>query len=190
MRIAVTIEGIAPLLMNRWQEANTITDGQGHSPVLKGERGTPREQAEMTAYRDVDTGRLYLPGSNLFAAITDAGKFHKAGRNKVTTQKSSLVPAGLMIEELMLDLGTDKFEVDSRRVVVPATGGSITRHRARLDKWVCSFTLVVFSDVFTEALARSLVDDAGMKIGVCDFRPAKRGPFGRFKVTHWERIGD
>lgn len=186
MQIEVTITGISPLLLNKFSDEAEVATSSGHSPGIgNGNRGTPREQAEKTAYRDPTTGELFLPGPNIFASLIDAGRFHKLGKNKVTTQKSSLVPAGILVIEPMASLGTRDFEVDSRRIVNPATGGARLRHRARLDKWSASFTLEVDETVFAEDLVRSLVDDAGKKVGLCDFRPAKRGPFGRFVVTRW-----
>lgn len=187
MQIEVTITGISPLLMNRFTDEAEVATSSGHSPAVgNGNRGTPREQAERTAYRDPTMGDLFLPGPNVFAALIDAGKFHKIGKNKVTTMRSSLIPAGLLVLDMMIPLGTRDFEVDSRRIVNPATNGARLRHRARLDNWEGSFTLDVDADMFSPDFVRALVDDAGKKIGVCDFRPAKRGPFGRFTVTRWK----
>lgn len=182
MQVDVTIKGVSPLLMNRFPE--TYADGDTR-PIATGEKGTPREQAALTAYKD-SKGKLYIPGPNLFAALVDAGKFHKSGKSKLTTQRASLIPAGLGINELTLSLGTSKFEVDSRRIVNPGTGGAHIKHRARLDNWQCSFTLDIDSEMFTEALIRKIVDDAGKKIGVLDYRPTRRGPFGKFVVTKWK----
>jgi len=187
MQIEVTITGISPLLMNRFTDEAEVATSSGHSPaVCNGSRGTPREQAERTAYRDPTTGDLYLPGPNIFASIIDAGRFHKIGKNKLTTQASSLVPAGLLVLDMMVPLGTKEFEVDSRRIVNPATRGARLRHRARLDKWEARFTLEVDETMFSADFVRLLVDDAGKKVGICDFRPAKRGPFGRFVVSRWQ----
>ena len=35
-----------------------------------------------------------------------------------------------------------------------------------------------------------LVDDAGQKIGLGDYRPARKGPFGRFSVVSWVEEGN
>jgi hypothetical protein len=187
MRIQVTIEGLTPLLMNRFTDEAEIATTSGHSPAFPGHaNGTPREKATRSAYRDAKTGELYVPGPNIFAALVEAGKFHKLGKNKLTTQKSSLVPAGLLVPELMLSLGTKEFEVDSRRVRIPATGGCVMRHRARVDRWKTTFTLEVDESMFSAQFVRALVDDAGKKVGLGDYRPATRGPFGRFVVSGWK----
>jgi hypothetical protein len=187
MEIRITIEGVSPLLMNRFTDEAEVATTSGHVPVFAGDsRGTPREQAEKTAYRNRESGELFLPGPNLLAALVDAGRFHKVGRTKVTTARSSLVPAGVTVPELMIPLGTSEFEVDSRRVRIPATGGSVMRHRARLDEWEASFTLDVDATIFKPAFVRQLVDDAGKKVGIGDYRPSTRGPFGKFVVKRWE----
>lgn len=185
MHIKVTIKGITPLLMNRFTEENEVAVSGGTSTVHVGDKkGTPREQATKKAYRDSE-GNLYIPGPNIFSAIVQAGVFHKAGKSKVTTQKSSLVPAGIAVLDLVCPLGTKEFEVDSRRVVIPSTGGSVMAHRPRLDEWQASFTLDVDTAMFAEKFVRQLVDDAGKKIGLGDFRPSRKGPFGRFHVIEW-----
>jgi hypothetical protein len=35
-------------------------------------------------------------------------------------------------------------------------------------------------------VVKKIFEAAGSKIGVGDFRPAKKGPFGMFSVTGWE----
>lgn len=182
--VKVTIEGVTPLLMNRFTSESEIKISSGVSAVSQGDKGTPREQAAKTAYMD-EQGNLYVPGPNLFRSFIDAGKFHKNGKSKVTTKKSSLVTAGMCLNDIVLSLNTKKFEVDSRSVVIPATGGRIMKHRARLDEWKLSFTLEIDTAIFTAEFVRILVDDAGKKIGLGDFRPDRKGPFGKFVVTKW-----
>ncbi len=189
--IKVKIEGVTPLLMNRFTEAaERAVSGSHKSSLGSGDKGTPREQASPKCYVDKD-GFLFIPGPNAFRCIIDAGKYLKAGKSKVTTQKSSLVPSFLAIEELECPLSvegerTKHFEVDSRSVVIPATGGRIMAHRPRMDKWTLSFTLTLDEKEADEKLVRTLVDYAGSKIGLGDFRPDRKGPFGKFKVVLWE----
>lgn len=133
---------------------------------------------------------LYLPGTNVFAAIVNAGRFHKIGRRQVTTGKTSIVPGGIMILELMCSLGTRDFEVDSRRAVNQNTGGAVMAHRPRIDNWRTSFTLDIDETLFAPEFVRVLVDDAGRRIGVGAYRPERKGPFGRFVVTKWEAVAE
>jgi hypothetical protein len=176
MMIQVRIEGLTPLLMNRFTESESASTN----------RGTPREQAARAAYCNAESGELYVPGPNMLAALVDAGRFHRLGRKHVTTEKHSLVPVGLRVPERMIPLGTAKYDVDSRRVRMPATGEYVMRHRARVDPWKATFSVDVDEQVFSAQFVRALVDDCGQKIGLGDYRPATRGPFGRFVVAGWE----
>lgn len=181
MKINVEITGSTPMLMNRFNDEESISNQPRNKNLL------PRDHAEKTAYK-LSNGYLYIPSPNIFSCIICAGKFHKIGKNKVTTVRSSLVPAGLAINTIDCLLNTKEFEVDSRSVVIPSTGGRIMKHRARLDKWALSFEIEIDETVFSESFVRQLVDDAGSKVGLGDFRPDRKGPFGKFKVTKWKKI--
>jgi len=185
MLITVKIAGASPLLMNRFTEAAQQAVAATSRAAQNGQKGTPREQADPKLYRD-SNGKPVLPGPNLLAAIVEAGKFVKAGKSKLTTNRSSLVPAGINVADIEATLTPAKWEVDSRPVVIPATGGRVMCHRPRFDDWACRFTLEVDEELFDEATARHLVDLAGHRIGIGDFRPARRGPFGRFRVQEWK----
>lgn len=185
IRIHVSIQGVTPLLMNRFTEEAEVKVSSGVSAVSIGSKGTPRDQAQKKAYSD-EKGNLYIPGPNIFACLIQAGKYHRNGKSKVTTMKSSLVPAGMAIVELVCPLGTKDFEVDSRSVVIPATGGRIMSHRPRLDQWSLSFILEVDETMFSPEFVRQIVDDAGRKVGLGDFRPDRKGPFGKFVVNAWK----
>lgn len=182
MLIKVTIQGASPLLMNAFTD--TAAANTGTSAAQVGNKGTPREQAARKVYAD-EAGNLFIPGPNIFSCLIAAGKFHKAGKSKVTTMKTSLIPAGITVIDLACLLGTKKFEVDSRSVVIPATGGRIMCHRPRLDQWQTTFTLDLDESMFSPQFVRAIVDDAGKKVGLGDFRPDRKGPFGRFVVTKW-----
>lgn len=192
MEIKVRISGITPLLHSKFTDAAGLAIENGTSRVLVGDRKTPREQAESLLYTD-SRGKVIFPGPNIFAAIINAGVFHKVGKKQITTAKSSLVPAGISVIEIecaIIDPDTGEeatWEVDSRSIVVDITKRKMA-HRPRFDKWQIDFTLDVDETVFSEQAVRLLVDDAGKKIGLGAFRPARKGPYGRFVVTCWEVV--
>lgn len=189
MKILVAIQGTSPLLMNRFDEEATSRVSTGTSPIGVS-RGTPRERAEPKLYLTADR-RPMIPGPNVYRALIDAGIFHKVGKRIVTTARSSLIPAGITLDEIECPIenpngGDVVWEVDSRSAVIPATQGRIMCHRPRFDTWRLRFTLHVTDQrLFDEEFVRRLVDDMGTKIGIGDFRPARKGPFGRFVVTNW-----
>ena len=71
-------------------------------------------------------------------------------------------------------------------MTIPATKGRIMRHRPRFDQWGAQFSLLVDDDQLALETAHQLLNEAGNSIGIGDFRPEKRGPFGTFRVTRWE----
>jgi len=171
--VDVTIKGKSPLLMHKFPMVPT--------PGI--EKRTPEEQAEIAAYRDPDTGGLYVPGVNVQRALI-AGAAYSKGKGRASLAK--VAAACLMITPERLPLGTDTFVVDSRPVVIPATKGRIVRHRPRLDEWAFSFTIEYDDVMLNETQVRQVVDDTCNRVGFLDFRPERKGPFGRGMVTRWE----
>ena len=185
---AVTVEGITPLMTNRFVGDDGVDDGNSR-PVFRGEEGTPREQAWNTLYFSGDDETLIIPGPNVFSSLMEAGKWFKIGRVKVTTVKTSLLPACLHLEELVLPIEyKDEWEVDSRPVRIPATGGRIIRHRAVFNDWKLNFTLNLDATLLAPKMLREIVDAAGKRIGLGDFRPQTKGPFGKYVITDWKQL--
>jgi hypothetical protein len=77
----------------------------------------------------------------------------------------------------------EPWSVDTRAVRIPSTGGRILCHRPSFNDWRLSFTLSVDTDLISAKLVREIVDAAGKRIGLGDFRPSCKGPFGKFVVT-------
>lgn len=186
MLIQVKLSGVTPLLCNKFTDAAAQKVSAGSTAAIQGAKPAARAQAEAKLYLGAD-GKPVLPAPNIARAFVDAGIFIKAGKSKLSTQRTSLVPAGLSIVEIELPLLPGRWETDSRSVVIPSTGGRIMCHRPRFDEWRVALTLDVDESLFSEAVVRELVDLAGSRIGVGDFRPARRGPFGRFRVDSWKK---
>jgi hypothetical protein len=184
--INVTIEGVTPLLCNKFTDAASMAATNGTRSSAVGDRGTPREQAEARLYVGQDNKHV-IPQPNIFRAIIDAGTFFKAGKSKITTQKTSLIPACVAIPCVEVPIEhKDPWEVDTRAVRIPSTGGRILCHRPFFHDWRLSFTIDLDTDIIGVKLLREILDAAGKRIGLGDFRPACKGPFGKFVVTRWE----
>jgi len=187
----VTIEGTTPLLMNAFtdQAAMDATNGSRLSSAAKS-KGTPQEQAEEVRYKPVSGKGDMIPQPNLFSCIIEAGKFFKNGKSKITTTKSSLIPSCLAIEGVKNGAELEvkhkqPWTVDTRAVRIPATGGRILRHRPKFDDWEITFILDIDETEINEKLTREIIDAAGKKVGLGDFRPSCKGPFGKFVVKKW-----
>ena len=184
--ITIRISGKTPLLLHRFTDAAQMAATSGARSSIANDAEPAVEQAEHALYVD-EQGRPGIPGPNVLRCLIDAGKFMKAGRSKVTTQKSSIVPAAVMLDEpFLLIESVGGWKVDTRPVRIPATGGRILRHRPCFDDWALNFCVQLDESVIAPKMFRELVDHAGSRIGLGDFRPDCKGPFGRFVVQSWK----
>lgn len=186
MLINIEITGTTPLICNRFTDEAAMSASSGTRIAAVGDRGSPQEQAEKKLYIGTDDKPM-IPQPNLFRCIMDGGLFFKAGKSKVTTQKSSLIPACLEIDLIEIPLThKEPWNVDTRPVRIPSTGGRILCHRPMFNDWSLEFEAELDTTMVSPKLFREIVDAAGKRIGLGDFRPACKGPFGKFVVTKWD----
>jgi hypothetical protein len=167
-KLQVKIKGTSPLLMNRFPL----------EPVAGLAKMLDVEQAEIAAYRN-KSGELFIPGVNMQRALISGAKFSK-GKGRASL--ANVAAACLLIAQEELPLGCKKFTVDSRAVVIPSTKGRIVRHRPRLDAWALSFELEYDPELLSYEQVATVVSDTGRRVGLGDFRPENKGPFGRFEI--------
>jgi len=191
MRIHIRIDGITPLLCNRFTEQAAEAASNGtRSAIATTDRGTPLEIAKSKLYHDLD-GSICLPQPNVLRCIVEGGRYHKVGKAQITTDKKSLLFACVDIESAAIKLiHQQPWKVDTRPVRIPTTGGRILAHRPMFDDWGLEFVLLLDTTIMSPKMMRQIVDDAGKRVGLGDFRPATKGPFGRFVVTRWEEKAD
>lgn len=68
------------------------------------------------------------------------------------------------------------------------TKGRMVVERPRFDEWTCKFEIVSDIDDLPEERIKEIIDFAGMYVGVGDWRPAKKGKYGKFIVTEFKAI--
>jgi len=191
--IHVEITGINPLLIHRFGE-----DAQAGKTSRKAKQGQVDTRAVALKAANVGPdGVHYISAFAIVNAIGAAGASHKM----TGTRKSVrfIIPSAVRVAALGVDCTIPillkgkpamTFEVDSRPVSIPATKGRIMRHRPRYEGWTMRFDLEIQDDLVDVALVHQLLAEAGLQIGIGDFRPEKRGPFGSFRVTAWEEMAE
>lgn len=168
----VTIEGLPPgILMHAFPM----------QPIPGFEKMEPEEQAKHAEYRTPE-GKLHVPGINIQRAFVNGGKFVK-GKGRASLMNT--VAACVFVSPPHVILNKQKYEIDSRPVVNPTTKGRIIRNRPWFQDWKLSFEVEWDPTLISDAQMREVVDHTGSRVGILDFRPACKGPFGRFIVTHW-----
>ena len=184
--IDVEIRGTSPLLIHRFSEEAEVGK---QTRRIETKARDPRTEAQRVAYVAPD-GTFYFSAFSIPAAMGNAGSSHK-----LTGSRKSLryvVPSAVRVNtDAITILDADgvphkSFEVDSRPVTIPATKGRVMRHRPRFNAWSARFQLDVDERLLSEDVGNQLLNEAGQTIGIGDFRPEKRGPFGCFVVTKFK----
>jgi hypothetical protein len=186
MFISIHLQGITPLICNRFGDATALSASAGDRGSSAGiDRGTPQEIAQSKLYIGLD-GKPMIPSPNLLRSLVDGGSFTKLGKKQITTARSSMLYSCLSIEAAEIPIiHTQPWKVDSRAVRIPSTGGRILAHRPTFDDWKLEFEVELDVAIINARLLRQIVDDAGSRIGLGDFRPSTKGPYGRFCVVKW-----
>lgn len=182
--VDVTIKGASALLINRFKETDEVP--QSMKKAGKRDYGTPRHQAEQTAYCDPDTQLLWVPTSWIKGAIqTVASDYKLPGTRKSVKSVAggAIIPVN---EKAYFSEGykLPQIEIDSRPCVVQRA--RIMRHRARLESWTLAFALEIDNEILEVTNVHQILSDAGRRAGIGDFRPQRGGPFGRFQVVEWK----
>jgi len=175
----ITIEGISPLLMNRPSMliGDISKDKKPFSDDVKG-------QAELKLYIN-DKGKLYQPSTHLSGALIEAGKKKKVvGQGKSTYSK--ICGYAVQIEPFEIQHQNQKWEVFSCLAVNPSTKGRNPLHRPILKEWKLTFNVLFDESEIAPSIMKELFDIAGRIVGIGDWRPAKKGPYGKFQVTEWK----
>lgn len=177
--VKVTIAGTSPLLMRAYPI----------NPPEAMEKLTPEEQAEISAYRDPETKALYIPAVAVQRALISGAAFSK-GKGRGSLQRSAAACLIISPERIPIKNKSNetikRYSIDVRPVVVPATKGRVLRYRPRIDEWLAEFAIEYDPMLLTEVQLRRIVDDTGARVGLLDFRPERKGMFGRFSVIRWD----
>jgi len=195
LNVSIRCEGSTPLLMNKIPDGVLLEllDKSSKKPKSAAETRKPREIAEMHVHTTKD-GRPMLPTSALFAALIEAGKYTRLdGKRQVSTSSSTVLPGFLTLSDPFLRLinpTTEKdaeWEVDIRPGRNPNGGELVCLVRPRFDSWAFDVHATIDTGQLSESAMRSLWNCAGQRIGLLDFRPARKGNCGQFHIVRWDR---
>jgi hypothetical protein len=178
--VKVSIKGISPLLMNR---PDILEMSDKAKERLSG-KDVMEQQFITKQYRNAD-GKLYIPDTHLKGAIVEAGKGVKVtGKGKATYSK--IVGYAVIVKPFEILHEKTKLEKHIVLAVNPNTKGRNPLCRPMLPEWFASFEIEYDNDEIPEEALKTILDKAGKYVGIGDWRPAKKGTFGRFIVTEFK----
>lgn len=173
-KVIVEITGTTPLLMN-----NPIGLISKKKQTLTTEKRDAFEEAKALLYAD-EKGKLFVPSVAIKGCLINAASYRKFGKYAARP----IVAGGIIISPDKIYLNTNKWDVDIRSVVIQRA--RIAKARPKVSDWKLTFELLYNERLIQSPdLIKPLLEDAGERIGILDFRPAKTGSFGMFKVTKW-----
>ncbi len=181
-KINVEIKGITPLLMNRLNPESLKSKSR-----MKMQEYSTETDAANSAYITEIGGikQLYIPQEAMYSMIINTAKQYKIRR----TSLSSLLAGTMRIEPEKIPLGrkavvseTEGYVIDERAVVIQ--NQRVLKGRAKIPHWSVKFQIVYDGRLPSgiENTLKEILEDAGTRMGLLDYRPQHKGWFGTFSV--------
>src|SRR3990167_2616422 len=194
--IRFTITNLSPCMLQNPATPELLEALRTKTPIQKKTDWTVGEEAVTKLYRS-ENGRMGVPTQNIMSAIVLAGQHVKSGKKNVSNAKSTTVFDFLEFVEdfcVFADLDANGNVLWSPFPVKGtmhqgASETAVCIVRPRIPHWKLTFA-VKFDDKrgISQDTVETLVEVAGRKIGLCDWRPAKKGRFGRFVISKVESL--
>jgi len=194
----VKLRGITPLLQNRMSESvleGLRTKTKPPKTASIGTTRTPREDAEPKVHVDAK-GNPGVPALVMMSTLIAAGRFCRLdGKKQISTADSTVLPGFLSLEGSFFKLLNSEgkpatWEADVKQGRNPNGGEAVAICRPRFDEWNFSLRIAIADEEVGENIIRQLFDFAGRRVGIGDFRPARKGIFGQFVVDEWSAVED
>ncbi len=176
-KINVVIRGRSPLLMNNIAGAQLSKKSKKVFIDYK-----PEEEVKKSLYvaNNGEKHELYVPSYAIYAMMLRSASSFKIGKKGAT----STLAGTMKIEPEKIFLGTDKYEIDVRSVVIQKA--RVLKARAKIPDWVLKFQIIYSPEYCDADLIRKVLEDGGIKVGLLDYRPATKGWFGTFEIESFD----
>lgn len=199
-RISVTIKGVQPLFENKMTDEELIALWTKEKPPQMAPRESMEDFAKKKIHYDPD-GHPCVTHDMLLACLVEAGVFIRLDKKRqLSTRDSTLLPGLLDLEgeswpilkpgkdgeEAEWGLAPWRFEM--RKGVNPNGSEAVCIVRPLFPDWSIVPTVQIDTGELGEDTYRRLFDLAGKRIGLGDFRPARKGRFGMFVVQCWRDV--
>ena len=178
VQVNFKITGLEPGMLTN----NPAKMGQSSQGAKTKKIPSPEEEAEAGLYKDAE-GNYCFPTMGFRASLLNVLSNKKVGKKAANVVFS----AAVFVEDEYVILRDPKtwkplkdYDIDSRRCVVQRNG--VIRSRPKFPRWGCDLIFKVDTDLVSEDQAFEQLSEAGQVIGVGDFRPARKGMFGRYLV--------
>ena len=180
MSIEITVykvTGISSVLMH-----NPASMVRPTGDITKKTIPSAEDEAEAATYR-LPNGQLFLKSIAFRSALLAGCRGKRLGKLGAASQ----VAAGVFPVEIECPLyhpttgkPIHEYVINTTRAVVQKNG--VMRSRPEIREWACDVAFEVETDFVTVNQVLELFNLGGRVAGVGDWRPEKKGPYGRFNV--------
>lgn len=183
--VEVVIEGITPLLQNRFTEdaQADIMNKQGGKASVGRKPRNPQDIAHNALHSMNSGGPPYgFPSGGIQKAMAMAGY-------RFANQKTTEVNGAVNVLGDLLEIEGSEPVRDSRPAKIPGRNGSWTiAHRGRFDSWGIRVPIRYNASIITLEQILNLVSLAGFSVGIGCFRVENKGTFGQFRIKEVQEI--
>jgi hypothetical protein len=180
MIVNVKLEGTSPLLQNRF-----AAEGMPAPKATVKNMSKITDDVDSKLYKDSD-GNIYQPSTHIIGTMKKAGaRFQIPGQGKLT-YKNMIGSGVIIVTPDAIVHNNQEWETDSRSVIIGRA--RIIRQRPVFKDWSIDFQLDIDEEEINGEVVKDILDHAGKRVGIGDFRPEKGGSFGRFHVTKWKTV--
>ena len=179
--ITFKLKGLAPLLMNNPEAM--LTPG----PKSKLGRGEyiPEEAVKVTRYLLPD-GNFFVPAVAVRASLLGGAVGMKFGKTSAWSVISAAIeisdPEFPMIGENGDQMSGDTYSIDLRRVVIQKAG--VPKARAKIElPWFVQCSFIYEPEMLGVEQLITVANRAGRIAGLLDYRPSKKGWFGKYEIV-------
>jgi hypothetical protein len=178
----VPIVGTAPAITHRFSEKarRQMLDNMQNRKSPK-EPKNPQAEYEAAMYK-LDDGRCGIPALAFKQAIVDASRFYGKSVSMV------ILRMGVFVQGVFPEAGGQALipitgEPHMREdVTTVGMGGHDLRYRPEFSEWSAVLPITYVSTLLTADSVLSLIQAAGMGVGVGEWRPERSGDFGTFAI--------
>ncbi len=179
-KVVVPIRGTSPLLVHAWSEKakKQMRDKQTKAAKMAREAKDPKADFQSSKYLN-EKGKDSVPAGAFRNAIISSGRFADG------IPMTKITGSVFFLEDLV-PLKFSKCEMREDMVRVggkgPGTGTADIRYRAEYHDWSCDLTVQYNANVISLEQLLNLISLAGFSVGICEWRPEKKGQHGRFEI--------
>lgn len=180
--IQVPIVGTTPLIVHRFSEKakrKMLDDMQGKRTPKSPK--DPEAEYEGAFYRLKGDSGYGLPAVAFKQSMVGATRLFGKDVSMVLVRQTVFVHGeiGEDGQPLVTIEGEPRMRED---VVTVGRGGTDLRYRPEFSEWRADVTITYVKSAFTRGSVLTLLDAAGLGVGVGEWRPEKNGDFGQFKI--------